>query len=225
MFQITSDGYFGPSKEMSKYLLDIFDKKKVHHVPYFIPGKWKFMKKREISNKLLYVGRLEREKGVDRLIDAMCLLPEKTALDIVGDGKEKNALMEQAKHIRNKVTFAGSIPRENIEKYYHDSDMLIMPSLWMEQFGIVGIEAMASGTPVIAAKIGGTGDWLKDCWNGISLESIRPEELAKAIRKMQSTKLLSKYGLNGRRTYEKGFTEKVHYKYILDAYRNVLKND
>jgi D-inositol-3-phosphate glycosyltransferase len=115
---------------------------------------------------VLYVGRLEWRKGVATLIRAMKQLPENTELYIVGGGSvkatreldsaERTRLQDIAKElgIARRVHFLGAKPQAKLALYYGAADVCAVPSYY-EPFGIVPIEAMSCGTPVVASNTGG----------------------------------------------------------------------
>jgi len=109
-----------------------------------------------------YVGRLEPHKGVEVLLQAIAGVPG-CVLEIAGDGPQRAELAELAERlaISDRVTFHGHVG-ERLPDFYRDLDVLVVPSLptpgWLEQFGRVVVEAMASGVPVIASRSGALPD-------------------------------------------------------------------
>ena len=143
------------------------------------------------------VSRLEYKNGTHDLIEAMRHIEKRFkdfTLVIVGDGTDREKLQDLAKrlNIRDKVMFTGAIPHKETAKYIGCSDVFIRPSL-AEGFGIVFIEAMAAGVPVIGTKVGGIPDFLKDGETGIFCKVSNPESIAEKI-----IFLLSDHDLNQR---------------------------
>ena len=103
----------------------------------------------------LAVGRLEKEKGFDLLIDAVAQVPQ-MKLKIIGDGSQKNKLLDQTKAngLVDRVEFLGQQNRSSVKKWMQASQFLVLPSRY-ETFGNVLLEAMACGKPVVATKCGG----------------------------------------------------------------------
>ncbi len=134
------------------------------------------------SASLLYVGRLEKIKGVQVALKALAQVHKErsdTTLTIAGEGAyrgELEALTKQL-NLENKVHFVGHKTRDELYELYKDATVLLVPSLWPEPFGKVGVEAMSVGRPVIASNVGGVGEWLKDGEVGYLVEPNNPEVL------------------------------------------------
>ncbi len=127
-------------------------------LPYFLPGDIPDRPEPATGASpnerpyFLFVGRLTRIKGLDSVIPAFGRFPHADLL-IIGDGEERAALEAQAQGVPN-VRFLGRIPNEDLRCYYAHAIASIVPSLGYETFGIVLIEAMRYGTPVIARRLG-----------------------------------------------------------------------
>lgn len=122
---------------------------------------------------LAYSGRLIPEKGISQLIDAILLLKDypRIKLMILGgtffaDSTNENCfvrtLKEKALPIKNRLTFTGFIPYDNMPDYLQLADAAVIPSLWAEPFGLTLIEAQAMGLPTIASKQGGIPELVND---------------------------------------------------------------
>ena len=107
---------------------------------------------------VLYVGRLEPRKGLDHLVDAIalvrCDVPD-VRLVIVGSGPDRGALIERARVAGVDALFAGAVTDEQLPAFYQAADVLCAPATFGESFGIVLLEAMAAGCPVVASSIEG----------------------------------------------------------------------
>jgi phosphatidylinositol alpha-mannosyltransferase len=107
---------------------------------------------------VLYVGRLEPRKGVGHLIRAVASVQRSVAdarLIVVGDGPDRGALNDLARSVGADVIFAGRVDDQELPAYYQASDVVCSPSLRGESFGIVLLEAMACGKPIVASRIAG----------------------------------------------------------------------
>lgn len=122
-----------------------------------------------------FAGKLANFKGVDILLDAAKMYEDKepdSLTLIVGDGDEREKLHEQAKRLElKKVRFLGNVNQNELRKIYNIADVNLVPSR-REPFGLVAIEAMACGTPVIASDQGGLPDFVNDEVGGL----VRPED-------------------------------------------------
>ena len=110
--------------------------------------------------RLLYVGRIDERKGVDIAVEALRLLPAEARLTVVGDGDAKELARLRALAPRGRVEFARS-PRTALPDRMAAADVLVFPVRWREPWGLVPLEAMAAGTPVVATGRGGSGEYLR----------------------------------------------------------------
>lgn len=172
-----------------------------------------------------YAGGLIREKGVHVLLEALSLLPEDTKLLIAGDGIFKNELVRMSGNlgIKNRVRFLGKLGRDEMRSFYDKIHVLVVPSLWPEVLGIVGLEAMTSGKPVIGSNIGGIPDWIEDGVNGFLVPPDSPKSLAeKAMTLFNTEDMIYKFGLNGQKKFTDEFSPEVHKNKIINLYRKLL---
>jgi D-inositol-3-phosphate glycosyltransferase len=146
---------------------------------------------------LLFVGRIEPLKGVDTIFEAMALIKRDApdllnnlSLVIIGgnpDETGENAEMDRLKELRismglgDLVMFIGAKDQDTLNYYYAASEALVMPSDY-ESFGMVALEALASGTPVIASEVGGLAFLVQDGYNGYHVPVRDPAALAEKIR-------------------------------------------
>jgi glycosyltransferase involved in cell wall biosynthesis len=141
---------------------------------------------------IITVARLEKVKGIKYLISALRLLesrPDKPThgfkLVIIGEGSQREELEALVKEsaLGLKVRFVGQVPNHEISAYLGAADCFALPSL-KEGFGIVVLEAMAAGIPVVASAVGGILDIIKDGENGILVAPGKPREIAEAVHKL-----------------------------------------
>jgi phosphatidyl-myo-inositol alpha-mannosyltransferase len=112
---------------------------------------------------VLYVGRLEPRKGIDRLIRAVAMVRRDvpcTELVIVGDGPDRAALESVARDVDAGVRFVGRVSDDDLPGFYQAADVVCSPALGDESFGIVLLEAMAAGRPIVATNIAGYAELL-----------------------------------------------------------------
>lgn len=146
---------------------------------------------------ILFAGRIEPLKGIDTLLEAMALLQARhsadlanTCVTIIGGDPWSDSLddeMERLQKMRlelgldDLVTFAGARDQEILPYYYAAAEMVVMPSHY-ESFGMVALEAMAMGTPVIASEVGGLAYLVRDGFNGYLVPRRDPVALAARIQ-------------------------------------------
>jgi glycosyltransferase involved in cell wall biosynthesis len=136
------------------------------------------------SWRILYVGRVVRAKGVPTLIRALPKLPAEASLEIDGHAldidRREMAELAGALGVGDRVTFTRS-PRTALRDRYRAADVVVFPSEWAEPFGIVPLEAMACGIPVVATGTGGSGEFLADGTNCVRFTPGDPDDLAAAL--------------------------------------------
>ena len=134
---------------------------------------------------ILFVGRLHPLKGVAYLVEAMYTIIHsnpRVRLLIVGDGEERSNL----ENLTNKlglakyISFTGKVPHEKVPEYMATADVLVLPSL-VEGFGVVLLEAMACGLPIVATNVGGIPEIVQDGENGLMAESENSREIADKV--------------------------------------------
>lgn len=133
---------------------------------------------------ILFVGRLAEKKGVTYLIEAMKKVD--AILVIAGDGPLRNELVEQAKEQGDKIKFIGSKTHEELRTIYASADIFVAPSITAkdgdkEGLGLVMLEAMASGLPVVACRSGGIVEVIEDRMTGLLCEEKNVEQLTRNI--------------------------------------------
>ena len=133
------------------------------------------------SRELIFVGRLVSDKGAGLLLDALKLLETQPRLTIVGDGPERAALEKQAAELqlRSQVEFTGSRKDDALADLLRKHQILVVPSLWQEPFGIVALEAIACGCVVIGSAGGGLAEAIGRC--GMTFPNGNARALAEAI--------------------------------------------
>ncbi|WP_200171845.1 glycosyltransferase family 4 protein [Tomitella cavernea] len=135
--------------------------------------------------RLLYVGRLEYEKGVQDAIAALPAIHDEhpgTTLTIAGEGTQRQWLADcAAEHdVADAVRFLGRLDHAELLEQLHAADAAVLPSRY-EPFGIVALEAAATGTPLVASTAGGLGEAVVDGRTGYSFAPSDPDDLAKAV--------------------------------------------
>ncbi len=137
---------------------------------------------------VLYVGRYTPIKGLDRLFIAFRNLTHLSHLRLVmvgGDGKHSPMLRQlqskaKALHIENRLMFAGRVDQETLPQYYSAADVLVLPSYY-ESFGLVALEALACGTPVVTTPVGDMEKIVQDGVTGYVSKDSDPQHFAGCV--------------------------------------------
>ena len=154
---------------------------------------------------ILYVGRFDPIKGIKRLIEAVAHLKRHQRLRLViigGDGPDapEDQNLQQLSDslgIQKSVNFIGRIEQSQLPPYYHAADVLVVPSYY-ESFGLVGLESLACGTPVVANRVGAMERILREGETGYVVADASPRGLADSIEKIiarASNHLLSAHAI------------------------------
>ncbi len=184
------------------------------------------------SNKcgynILWVGRMASEKGLEYLLQALKHIsgqvPE-CMLTLVGDGQLRQELERTVNNLglQTHVSFEGVRPHSSVSEYFRKADIFVLPSL-REGFGIVLIEAMASGVPVIASRIGGIEDIVEDGVQGFLVEPKNAEQIAeKAMFLFAHEDVRRSFGEAGRKRVEESFTWEKMAEKTLDVYLKTMQ--
>jgi len=175
---------------------------------------------------ILFVGRLFKEKGADLLIRAVSQLDAPLKVKIVGDGWEKEELVRLAEELKvnHKVEFLGFKNVRELAALYSQCDMFVMPSVWPEPFGMVGLEAGQFRKPVIAFNVGGISDWLEDGVNGLLLWESNVNFLSEAINKLiLNPRLCREMGERGFELVKHTFNLERHLDVLEQTYQKIMK--
>lgn len=163
--------------------------------------------------RIVYIGRLEKIKGVDLLIEAFAHLKERydVTLDIVGGGKEAEQLKARTMEysLFDEIHFRGE--KTDIKEYLKKANVFVYPSVCEEVFGISLVEALAFGVPCVANRVGGIPEIVIDGINGTLTDEMSAVGISTAIERLiiayQSGEI-EKYSYEARRTAEKFTIEK-----------------
>lgn len=158
---------------------------------------------------LLFVGRLERLKGVEIAIRALALLRDRQHDDVrllilgedsrEGDESEKDRLkgIADAAGVRDRVDFVGSVAHHELPFFYGAADVCVMPS-YSESFGLVALEAQACGCPVVASGVSGLRSVVRDGVSGYLIDAHEPAEYAERIgRLLEDREIAQQMGRRG----------------------------
>lgn len=212
------DSFISPSKFMrSKMISGGFDANRIFHLGHFLSHP---DIKREVSktrvNKIIFVGRLSKEKGVRTLCKAFQDVKGLELL-IIGDGPMKEIL--ELKYSSEKIKFLGYQKWEFIKEELSKALFAIVPSEWYEVYGLTIQEALYLGTPVLGAKIGAIPE-LIDGNNGMLFESGNAQQLAEGIEKMRAKKDWNYEDISN--NAKRDFSKEQYYSKLMELYKKFI---
>ena len=184
----------------------------------------------EKDKVILYVGRIDPLKGLDRLIRTVGYLKEKRNLKLVLVGGDDQPLAEMKRlqrtarelGLEKMITFVGRVDQLKLPAYYNAADVFALPS-YHESFGLVTLESLACGTPVVATNVGGLSEFIRPGRTGYLIENNVPRAMASKIS------ILTSKNPNGIASPEAIRTSVVGYEWssvagaIVQEYQSVLE--
>jgi D-inositol-3-phosphate glycosyltransferase len=178
---------------------------------------------------ILFVGRIEPLKGVDILINAAGIVASDTDCSVLivgGDEGSKTQVtrlrqLARQRGIEQRIAFVGAVDHEQLPLYYNAADVCVVPSHY-ESFGLVAVEAMASGVPVVASRVGGLMGTVKDGETGYLIPWLCPEPFAERIELLLDNEPLRRnLGEAGREAVKRYRWENVAGA-VLDVYNELM---
>jgi glycogen synthase len=171
--------------------------------------------------RLLYLGRIDPRKGVQTAVEALARLPDAARLDIVGgwDAHEERRLRAVANElgVEDRVAFRGHREGDALVEAYGDADAVVFPVVWEEPWGLVPLEAMGRGRPVVATGRGGSGEYLRDGENCLLFEAGDAGELAAALQRLADDPELRRRLREGGLATASRYTEPAFNEAVEDA--------
>jgi glycosyltransferase involved in cell wall biosynthesis len=172
---------------------------------------------------ILYFGRIEREKGIYTLLNAMKMLPN-IELKVVGTGSEfENCLKYIAEKSISNVSFLGPKWNGDLEPYIRDCEFVVVPSEWYEPSGYVVLQSFSYGKPVIAANMGGLNDLIINNINGILFNAGNVADLTQTINNLYYDKnLIQKMGANAVQILETKYNPEKYYSETMSVFASLI---
>lgn len=218
-----------PSDSVRRRLLDYgFAPERTHTLPYFCPLE-PLDEPRPLPKQpaVLFIGRLRSIKGYDVFLRALGRLPDVRGI-LVGDVGEGTA--ESLRRLARQSGCDGRLEvrpwarRDELPDLYARAAVFVFPSIWPETLGIVGLEAMAHGVPVVASDVGGVRQWLRHNENGLLVRPKDPVALAEAVGQLlASPERLLAMGRVGIATIHEQFLPGQHIERLLAIYNHVVR--
>lgn len=216
------DLFLAPTEFIKSKHLESKPKMRIAELPYFT-SRWdtnRLPQKGPPSDPpyFLFVGRLEKLKGLQTLIEPFRRYP-KAQLRVIGSGEYESTLRTLARNSPN-IKFLGFQTGEQLRQLYQQAIAVIVPSLWYEVFGIVILEAFAQRTPVIVRNLGGMPAVIKESDGGFVFDT--EEQLLIAMDKLvNQPSLRSSMGLQGFEALQKKWTADVHLKRYFELIESI----
>ncbi len=179
---------------------------------------------------ILYVGRLAWNKGIPDLIKSIQVVSKKVPnakLLVCGKGRMEGELKKQveALGLERNVRFTGLVPQEDLPLYYASSDIVAAPSIF-EPFGLVLLEALAMGKPVVATNVGGIPEVIKDFETGLLVPPHDSSSIAQAIIRLKEDESLGeRLGKRGRELVEGKFSLEKMAEATWSCYKSITRLD
>lgn len=163
----------------------------------FFPERKERKPREGLNRKVLFVGRLTKQKNLFSLLEAIRSIG-RVELTVVGEGPLRRELLAYSKDSGLNVKFEGYVPHDRLKEYYYDADVFVIPSL-IEGHPKVLLEAMACGLPVVGTDVEGTREIITHEYNGL-LCGTDPESIGNAVKKLlEDPELAERLGENARR--------------------------
>lgn len=228
------DNHIVRNREMKSILLSSNKDANVRILPALGINTEVFSPNEEVSDikdkktRVLFVGRLNKVKGIKYLIKAFSKLEKKyedIRLIIVGDGKLKKQLIKitEKKSIEDKVIFTGTIKHDDLPFIYSKADIFVLPSI-SEGLSNVIMEAMACGLPVIATNVGGNPELVRDKKGGFLVTPKNSKEISRAIEKLIEKPQLRKSMGKFNREYVKKYDQNNILKNKLEMFEKIVES-
>ncbi len=190
-------------------------------------NKFYFKQSKNTTKKyILFVGRLDKEKGIYDLIETAKFFSDQHNISflVVGKGREKKKIIKKIKknNLSEKIELLGQLKQEDLIDIYHKSSIFVLPS-YHEGLPSVLLEAMSCGVPVIATDVRGNNDLIFHGINGLLVPPHKPKILAKKISYLLNNhKIQNELKFNARETIDKKYNwDDISNKYI-EMYNKIL---
>jgi len=216
--------FIAPTRKL-KQLLEAANFQNITHLPFYIDeSKWHFNQATDKSNLIIFIGRVEENKGILYLVETIQKLQQQipdVQLLIIGDGSQVEPIRQSIKQQNlNFIQLIGKVNREVLKTHLKNAKIAVVPTLDMEQFALVGIEAMASGVNVIGSNRGGIPEWCLHNQTGLLFEPNKTGDLLQQLTKMiQNPTLAQKLKKGGQHLLQTTYDKEQHFSKLLTIYK------
>ncbi len=175
---------------------------------------------RPAGNYVAFAGRVSPEKGIDTLLAAAAQMPD-VPFKVAGDG---DALSELKAKAPGNVEFMGRLAPPELNEFYERARMLVVPSLWFEQFPMVVLEAMGRALPVVGSNIGGLPGIVDDGLTGSLFETGDADDLAQKLRRLwDDPERCRLMGMAGQQKALREYTEDAYFQNLMAVYQSAIQ--
>lgn len=222
IYERTVDRFIVPSHDMARRLIELgISRYQLQVVPHHIDTDL-WSPSDTVGRGILLAGRLAPERGLDHLIAAAAALPRETFY-VAGDGPEREALRAKlaVRDIQN-VKLLGRLADEQLRHLFKSCRILFYPTQTFETFGLTVLEAMASGKPVVATRLGAVQDLVRDGETGLLYDPAHPEQGIAALQQLLASDVLAQSMGRAGRTRALEYSPERNYQDVLAVYQDVL---
>ena len=177
------------------------------------------------NQRILFVGRIVPDKGIEWLLKALAKTNPNIHLDIAGEGWIKSKMEQLAKKIglNRRITWHGWCNKDKLETLYQQCLAVVFPSLWPEPAGLVTLEAYAHYRPIIASSIGGIPEYVQNSKTGILITPNHIQNLADAINELATNYHKSRLmGEQGQEWFQQEFSLDLHIHKLEKIYSQTI---
>lgn len=210
-----------------------FAENKLHRIPYF--SKFEDEAHQPVQKaggagttrpfELLFSGQAIKGKGLEVLIAALPNLPQNWRLTVFAEGPRLEAAKEQARQtgIFERITFCNWVGQSELREAYRNADLFILPSIWDDPGPLVGIEALACGTPVLGFAVGGIPDYVIEGETGFLVHDVSAEGLGNGLKQaLSDANHLASMTPNCKNRVKNHHSAAAHLAQIEPVYRNLV---
>lgn len=223
---------FGRMVVVSRYMREEllrngFDAGRIEiHPPAPLLGETEAYETPRDRNLILYAGQIIRGKGVDLLLRALARIRTPFECVILGDGSHRRYCERLRRRLKleDRVQFLGFLPQDQLKKFYRESRVFALSSVWPEPFATVGVEVLRYGLPVVAFDVGGISDWLIDGANGYLVPAFDCAAFADRLERLLIDKSLARQmGRRGLELVNEQFDFAEYVQSLETMFANLLK--
>ncbi len=203
-----------------------FKGKKAFIKPHFIPKGFEPKPSPKKKNNWVFAGRFSEEKGIVPFLEVFLQKDRRSELHLLGDGPQKDLIqkMIRNKGDQNQINIHGNLKRTEALQIISESELALVPSLVEEPFGLVNIEAMSVGTPILASNKGAMRELIKPGQNGELFNPGNPADLELKIQALDGkNEILAKLGSGAKKFLSPVYFEGENIKQLLKIYEETLR--